>query len=142
MSISPIIDILLFSIAYPWSPMLFLTILSFSSMSASCASKSGGMKFPYFGLTIFTSALWVEVEVEAGASGSEGLKWEVGWSSCTSRITFLLLIVVVLVEATSGFEVVGSSFEKSENLEDYNQGTLQIRAIARFFFPKNNMGLK
>ena len=61
--------------------MLFLTILSFSSMSASCASKSGGMKFPYFGLTIFTSALWVEVEVEAGASGSDGLKWEVGWSS-------------------------------------------------------------
>ena len=81
MRTSPITDFLLFSIAYPWSPMLFLTILSFSSMSASCASKSGGMKFPYFGLTIFTSALWVEVEVEAGASGSDGLKWEVGWSS-------------------------------------------------------------
>ena len=112
---------------YPWSPMLFLTILSFSSMSASCASKSGGMKFPYFGLTIFTSALWVEVEVEAGASGSEGLKWEVGWSSCTSRTTFLLLIVVVLVEATSGFEVVGSSFEKSENLEVYNQGYIYLK---------------
>ena len=64
-----------------------------------------------------------------------------GWSSCTSRITFLLLIVVVLVEATSGFEVVGSSFEKSKNLEDYNQGTLQIRAIARFF-SKKQQGLK
>ena len=51
-------------------------------------------------------------------------------------MTFLLLIVVVFVEATSGFEVVGSSFEKSENLENYNQGTLQIRAIARFFSKK------
>ena len=42
-------------------------------------------------------------------------------------MTFLLLIVVVLVEATSGFEVVGSSFEKSENLEVYNQGYIYLK---------------
>ena len=42
-------------------------------------------------------------------------------------MTFLLLIVVVLVEATSGFEVVGSSFEKSESLEVYNQGYVYLK---------------